>query len=727
VTVVSTVDNSNPPAASAQRWKELVEIVNGARMQYSLKASQTLSDADYDVFFRELVEIEVRYPILVTGDSPTQSVGGNRSELFDPVTHLEPMYSLDNAFSQEELKAWCDRVSGALTNEPRYLCELKIDGLAVDAVYRDGVLVTLATRGDGSTGEDVTINAGFMGSIPKSLSGESIPKLLEVRGEVFYPLAVFDSINIEQTKLGKSLFANPRNAAAGALRQRVDKREREVFQAKGSKREAKVTQDLEAALLRLIGLEFTVHGFGAHDSTVLAQVSSQSEMYERLAQWGLPTTAHAQVHSSFSNVVEFINHFNEHRADVTFDIDGVVVKVNDLVNQDTLGFTSRAPRWAIAYKYPPEVVRTRLLDIEVSVGRTGRVTPYAVMEPVQVAGTTVSMATLHNPFEVERKGILIGDMIYLRKAGEIIPEVMGPVIEERTGSEILFVMPVFCPECGSELAPESQGDKDIRCPNAQGCPAQLRERLFHIGARGALDIEGLGEKAAQALLVSGVVKNESELFDLNAEKLLLSDFFVNARQGNDSVTINKTGETLLTQLEKAKSQPLWRFLVALSIRHVGPTAAKKLARVFGSLESMQAASAEDLSNIDGVGDRIAESIVEFFNSPWRLEILAKWRESGVEFADHGVNLESGSGPLAGKIIVITGSIPGFTRDGAQDAIAALGATVSGSVSKKTDLVVVGEKAGSKADKAQGLGVPTTDAEGFHKLLNGDFEGVLPIL
>ena len=527
--------------------------------------------------------------------------------------------------------------------------------------------------------------------------------------------------------MGKPLFANPRNAAAGALRQRVDKRERELEQAKGSKREAKVAQDLEAAVLRLSGLEFTVHGFGEHDSMVLTGARSQSEVYERLARWGLPVTSHAQVHASFAEVVEFINYFNEHRVEVTFDIDGVVVKVNDLANQVRLGFTSRAPRWAIAYKYPPEVVRTRLIDIEVSVGRTGRVTPYAVMEPVQVAGTTVSMATLHNPFEVSRKGVLIGDMVYLRKAGEIIPEVLGPVLEERTGSEIPFAMPEFCPECGSALGPESEGDKDVRCPNVQDCPAQLRERLFHIGSRGALDIEGLGEKAAQALLVSGVLASEAELFDLTADKLLNCEFFVNSHQEHESVSINKAGEVLLAQLDRAKGQPLWRFLVALSIRHVGPTAAKKISRAFGSVEALQEATVEQLSNVDGVGERIADSIVDFFDTDWRLDIISQWRRAGVSFADEHTDTDPVSSPLTGMTIVITGSIPGFTRDGAQDAIAALGATVSGSVSPKTDLVVVGDKAGSKAEKAQKLGVAITDAAGFHKLLSGDHQSVLPHL
>jgi len=495
-------------------------------------------------------------------------------------------------------------------------------------------------------------------------------------------------------------------------------------EAKTPEREARLSQDLNAAVARLSALQFTVHGFGAHDSEVLSKTRTQSEVYDRLSQWSLPTTSLARVHATFEQVLGYIEYFNDHRSEVSFDIDGVVVKVNGLEDQELLGFTSRAPRWAMAYKYPPEVVRTRLLDIQVSVGRTGRVTPYAVMEPVQVAGTTVSMATLHNPFEVERKGILIGDMIFLRKAGEIIPEVLGPVLEERDGTEVAFVMPELCPECGSRIAPESEGDKDIRCPNAQGCPAQLRERLFHIGSRGALDIEGLGEKAAQALLVSGVISNEAELFDLTAEKLAASSFFVNSHKDSEVAHINKAGETLLAQLQKAKNAPLWRFLVALSIRHVGPTAAKKLAQAFGSLESIEAATMEELSAVDGVGERIAKSIVEFFETPWRRDVVAQWRSAGVEFVDQRSPVEGQTLPLLGKTIVITGSIPGYTREGAQDAIASLGAKVAGSVSKKTDLVVTGEKAGSKADKAQSLGIPTTGIDGFHALLRGDFNGAL---
>ena len=722
------VENSpspNPPPSVLKRWVELVEQINAARIQYSLHTSQFLTDSEYDLLYRELVELEIMFPILVTGDSPTQSVGGNQSDLFDPVIHLEPMYSLDNAFSPNELEAWYDKLCSTLDRNPQLLCELKIDGLAVDAVYRDGDLYSLSTRGDGTTGEDVTLNAGFIPAIPKRLTGESIPSLLEVRGEVFYPIVVFDSINSDQAAIDKPLFANPRNAAAGALRQRVDKRERELNAVRGTKREGKVQREFDSARARLSGLEFTVHGLGAHDSTALRNLRRQSDVYEQLARWGLPTALHAQVHSTYANVIKFIDYYNEHRADVKFDIDGVVVKVNDLEDQITLGFTSRAPRWAIAFKYPPEVVKTRLLDIQVSVGRTGRVTPFAVMEPVHVAGTTVSMATLHNPFEVERKGVLIGDIVYLRKAGEIIPEILGPVIEERTGAEKPFVMPQLCPECGSELGAENEGDKDIRCPNVQGCPAQLRERLFHIGSRGALDIEGLGEKAAQALLHSGVLINESGLFDLTSKDLLMCDFFVNSHKENAPATINKAGETLLAQLEIAKNQPLWRFLVALSIRHVGPTAAKKLAQQFGSLTSIESATIEELSSVDGVGERIAESVVEFFNTEWRRDVVRAWREAGVSFADRVGESDSIAGPLIGQTIVITGSIPGFTRDGAQDAIAALGASISGSVSKKTNLVIVGDKAGSKADKALSLGVRTTDVQGFHDLLNGKYESVLP--
>jgi DNA ligase (NAD+) len=710
---------ASPPQRAHKRWIELVDQINHARVQYSLEAAQTLSDAEYDTLFKELVALEDQYPLLVTGDSPTQSVGGHNSELFDPVTHLQPMYSLDNAFSDEEMTSWMDRISSILGSFPSLLCELKIDGLAVDAVYRNGNLESLATRGDGTTGEDVTVNSLLIASVPQRLEGKKIPEILEVRGEVFYPLVAFDSINEEQARAGKPLFANPRNAAAGALRQRLDKREREFHAARGTKREERLASELNAARLRLSELEFIVHGIGAHSDMNLV---SQSGTYTILQAMGLPTSSHFSVENSPEKVLKFIRDRNESRSSVDFDIDGVVVKVDNFDQQDQLGFTSRAPRWAIAYKYPPEVVRTRLINIEVSVGRTGRVTPYAVMTPVQVAGTTVSMATLHNPFEVQRKGILIGDVVFLRKAGEIIPEVLGPVIEERTGAERAFVMPTACPECGAPLAPEAEGDKDIRCPNARGCPAQLRERLFHVGSRGGLDIEGLGEKSAQALLESGIVINEGDIFNLTSDQLLASSFFTrDPHKGEVGPQLNEAGATLLAQLELAKKQPLWRFLVALSIRHVGPTAAKKLAKEFGSLTAIQAATESELSAVDGIGERIAASIRDFFSQDWHREIIQKWTDAGVTFADIQVTV---TGPLEGKTIVITGSIPGHTRDSAQDALTELGAHVSGSVSAKTDLVVAGDKAGSKAAKARSLGIPITGPSGFVKLTYGDFEAAL---
>lgn len=713
--------SSSPPDRVQERWVELVDRINHARVQYSLDATQTLSDAEYDTLFRELVGLEEQYPLLITGDSPTQSVGGYSSELFDPVTHLEPMYSLDNVFNVDEMTAWMDRITSTLGSFPELLCELKIDGLAVDAVYRRGHLESLATRGDGTTGEDVTANSILIASIPQRLKGKKPPAVLEVRGEVFYPLAAFDSINQEQAKVGKPLFANPRNAAAGALRQRLDKREREWISAQGTKREARLESELKAARQRLSALQFTVHGIGAHSELNLV---SQSDTYKVLKAMGLPTSEHFSVENSPGDVLAFIQERNESRSSVDFDIDGVVAKVDQFNQQRELGFTSRAPRWAIAYKYPPEVVRTRLLDIRVSVGRTGRVTPYAVMEPVQVAGTTVSMATLHNPFEVERKGILIGDVIFLRKAGEIIPEVLGPVIEERTGSERAFVMPGNCPECGTELAPESEGDKDIRCPNARSCPAQLRERLFHLGSRGGLDIEGLGEKSARALLESQIVTNEGDIFNLTESNLLTSPFFTrDPHKGEQGPQLNEAGVTLLSQLHLAKEQPLWRFLVALSIRHVGPTVAKKLAKEFGSLSAIEAATESDLSEVDGIGDRIAHSLREYFEQDWHQDIIHKWIAAGVTFIDPTAKTE---GPLTGKTIVITGSLPGFTRDSAQESLSELGATISGSVSAKTDLVVAGDKAGSKAAKARTLGIPITGARGFELLTRGDFQAALSI-
>ncbi len=719
------------PQQARTRWAELVDAINRARVEYYQADAPTLADVEYDALYRELEGLEQQWPQLVSGESPTQTVGGQRAEMFEPVEHLQRLYSLDNAFSTDELTAWLDRVEKGLGHLPELLCELKIDGLAVDAVYVDGRLRSLATRGDGRVGEDVTYNAAYIASVPQRLvsaSGRPVPRLLEVRGEVFLPVADFERINSENLDAGLAAFANPRNAAAGGLRQRIDRREAELASARSTAREggrsdakiARMAAELARALARLNALQLTVHGIGAVDGVVITR---QSEGYEVLGDLGLPVSSRAKVHPTAEGALEFIEYYGEHRHDVEHEIDGVVIKVDRLDEQDQLGETSRAPRWAIAYKYPPEVVRTRLLDIQVNVGRTGRVTPFAVMQPVRVAGSTVSMATLHNAFEVERKGVLIGDMVFLRKAGDVIPEVLGPVLEARDGSERAFVMPTVCPDCGTPLRPEKEGDKDIRCPNARSCPAQMRERLFHMASRGALDIEGLGYKAAVALLDCGLVADEGDVFLLTGDDLLRCPFFTREPGKDESgPQLSENAKGMLANLDVARRQPLWRVLVALSIRHVGPTAAQGLARRFVSLEAIAGASVDDLATTDGVGQIIAEAVVDWFGVDWHRDIVDKWARGGLRMADDVV--EVGPQPLAGVTVVITGSLEGFTRDSAAAAVTDLGGKVASSVSKKTDLVVAGENAGSKYDKAMGLGVPITGLDGFTALLEHGLDAAL---
>ena len=735
---------TNPPIGSSgtavvpdearARWADLAELVDDARRRYYIDDAPTLSDDEYDRAYRDLVELEQQYPELASADSPTQSVGGARSEMFEPVEHLQRLLSLDNAFSADDVVAWAARVEGALGELPALLCELKVDGLAVDIVYENGRLRSLATRGDGRVGEDVTLNSRYIPAIPAELTGGTaahpIPPLVEVRGEVFFPVVEFEALNDEMLALGLPAFANPRNAGAGSLRQRVDRREEEVALAttkvdearsagRGVERAdtalARVVADRDRAINRLRRLQLVVHGVGewqGHEPT------TQSEAYEALRGWGLPTSDRARVVEGLAAVQEFIDYYGEHRHDVEHEIDGVVVKVDDLSLQGRLGSTSRAPRWAIAYKYPPEVVRTRLLDIRVSVGRTGRVTPFAYMEPIRVAGSTVSMATLHNASEVKRKGVLIGDLVFLRKAGDVIPEVIGPVVDERTGNERAFVMPTVCPECGTALAPEKEGDADLRCPNQRSCPAQLRERLFHVGSRGALDIEGLGYQAATALLTDGLLVDEGGLFHLTADDLLRSDFFTKAAKGATSEGRELTAGAvkLLEQLPLAASRPLWRVLVALSIRHVGPTAAQALAREIPDLDRIAIAPPDELAAVDGVGAIIAESIHEWFAVDWHRDIVAAWREAGVTMAEEVT--DTGPRPLEGLTLVITGTLPTLTRDAATEAIQAAGGKVTGSVSKKTSYVVVGDNPGSKAEKAEALGVAILDEAGLHNLLEG---------
>ena len=721
-----------PPAARAE-YDRLVTELETHRERYYLLDAPTISDDEYDRLELRLREIEVTYPSLVRGDSPSQTVGGARSEMFEPVEHLQRLYSLDNAFSSEELGAWALRIEQSLGDVPALLCELKVDGLAVDLIYRDGLLASLATRGDGRTGEDVTYNAQFIGAIPPLLSaseqGPALPSLLEVRGEVYFPVAAFDEINRHLLDIGRSPFANPRNAAAGTLRQRIDRRQEEVARVtrqweevnnRGGSierfpaRVARLEEDLNRALSQLRGLQLVVHGVG---SIVGFEPLRQSQSYDAMSSWGLPTSSLAEVQDSLPDVERYIAYYGEHRHDVEHEIDGVVVKVDDMRLQDRLGTTSRAPRWAIAFKYPAEVVTTTLEDIRVNVGRTGRVTPYGVMTPVRVAGSTVQLATLHNAHEVERKGVLIGDRVFLRKAGDVIPEIIGPVVESRDGSERPFVMPKRCPECATRLAPEKEEDADIRCPNTRTCPAQLRERLFHVAGRGAFDIEGLGYKAAMALLECGLVVDEGDLFALTAADLRRCAFFTRAPDGGDS-ELSTNASLLLSQLERARDRPLWRVLVALSIRHVGPTAAQELAAAFGSIDAISAASAAELAAVEGVGPIIADAVSQWFGVDWHRTIIERWRVAGVRLIDPEP-VDTAPGTLTGITIVVTGTLAGFTRESAQAAVKAAGGKVAGTVSKKTDFLVAGGSAGSKYDKAVALGVPILDELAFLRLLAGD--------
>ncbi len=729
-----------------------------------------VSDAEYDAMLRRLEELERLHPELQSQDSPTQTVGGRaETTMFAPVEHAERMLSLDNVFSIEEFEAWAAKAERDSGRAVRFLCELKIDGLAINLRYEKGVLVSAATRGDGVVGEDVTANLQYIPSIPRQLAGTGHPDLVEVRGEVFIPVAEFDKLNALQASLRERVvedarqkwearggigdfdeqkaadsgvrrfasFANPRNAASGGLRQQLDK---------------KSGLELEAGQARLASLRMYVHGIGAWQNP---PVASQSETYGLLSGWGLPTSPHFRVVESASEAAAFIEHWGAHRHDIEHEIDGIVVKVDELALHAELGATSRAPRWAIAYKYPPEQVNTRLLDIVVSVGRTGRATPFAVMAPVLVSGSVVRQATLHNQDVVKAKGVLIGDTVVLRKAGDVIPEVLGPVTELRDGSEREFVMPANCPECGTPLAPSKEGDIDLRCPNARSCPAQVRGRVEHVGSRGGLDIEVLGEVTAAALTqplhpsVPPLV-TEAKLFGLTIDDLVPIEVEVRDREtglptgkvdspfrrkrdvkrdgeGESEYVPSANALSLVENLELAKTKPLWRILVSLSIRHVGPVAARALADYFGSLDAIRAASRDELAAVVGVGGIIADALIAWFEVDWHREIVETWQADGVQLSTPGHPgpgaAGTADGPLAGLTVVATGTIEGYSREGAQEAIIQAGGKAAGSVSKKTDYVVAGPGAGSKLGKAEELGIPILDAAQFAVLLEKGPEGL----
>ena len=662
---------------------ELINEIRDHQFKYYVLDQPTITDAQFDELLRKLQVLEEKNPELRESDSPTQHVGGGFSTQFEQRDHIEKMMSLDNVFDLAELESWFDRVEKDIS-DPTYLCEVKVDGLAINLTYENGQLIRGLTRGNGVTGEDVTLNVKTIKNLPHILKGDTIPTLIEIRGEVFFPIAAFNELNDSLEESGKQLFANPRNGAAGSLRQK----------------DPRVTASRP--------LSVVVHGVGAKEGI---SFDSQSGAYGELKKLGLPTSDRFKVCGTRKEVEKFIQHYADHRHDVEHEIDGVVIKVDSLSQQQQLGFTSRAPKWAIAYKYPPEEVTTKLLDIKVSVGRTGRVTPFAFMEPVKVAGSTVTNATLHNAEEIVRKGVLIGDTVVIRKAGDVIPEVLGPVLDKRTGKETAFVMPSHCPECGSELRAMTEGDVDIRCPNTQSCPAQLRERIYYIGSRAALDIDVLGYEAAVALLDSKIISDESDLFDLTADKLATSEFFTK-KDGTPAANVEK----LLAALDEAKTRPLWRTLVALSIRHVGPTAAQGLSAALGSMDAISKATAAELAEVDGVGQIIADSIVEWFSVDWHQEIVKKWKDAGVRMINEPAQVLPQT--LAGLTFVVTGGLESFSRDGISETIVAHGGKAASAVSKKTDYVLVGSDPGSKLAKAQELGVPVIDEAKFKDLLAG---------
>ncbi|MDT0402131.1 MULTISPECIES: NAD-dependent DNA ligase LigA [Streptomyces] len=708
-------ETTSVPAEAREQHARLAEQIEEHRFRYYVNDAPVISDADFDRLLRELEALEEEHPELRTPDSPTQKVAGAYETEFTSVEHPSRMLSLDNTFNDDDLAAWVERIHRELgTQKYHFLCELKVDGLAVNLTYERGRLVRAATRGDGRTGEDITPNVRTIAEIPDRLRGDEVPDLVEIRGEVYFPMEEFQGLNARRVAAGEKPYANPRNSAAGSLRQK----------------DPKVTATLP--------LHMVVHGIGTLEG--FSGLTRLSGAYDLLKTWGLPTSPHNRVVEDLAGVREFIANYGENRHSVAHEIDGVVVKLDEIPLQGRLGSTSRAPRWAIAYKYAPEEVNTRLLNIRVGVGRTGRVTPYAQVEPVTVAGSEVEFATLHNQDVVKAKGVLIGDTVVLRKAGEVIPEILGPVADLRDGSERAFVMPAECPECGTALRPMKEGDVDLRCPNARACPAQLRERLFYLAGRKALDIEHFGYVAAAALTrplepAEPPLRDEGDLFDLTLEQLLPIKAYVldqdsglpkrDPKTGEEKIATvfaNQEGEprknavAMLANIAAAKERPLARVLTGLSIRHVGPVAAEALAREFRSVDRIEQATEEELAGTEGVGGIIAASLKQWFAEDWHREIIRKWRAAGVRMEEERSGEDEGPRPLEGLTVVVTGTLEKFTRDGAKEALQRQGAKVTGSVSKKTSFVVVGDNPGTKYDKAMQLKVPVLDEDGFGVLL-----------
>ncbi len=692
-----------PPEVAARAAELRALIVRNNELYHVLDAPE-IPDAEYDLLVVELRQLEADHPALATPDSPTQTVGAAPSGLFAEVRHRVPMMSLDNAFDEAELRAWAERLR---RQDPEldletlaFSCEPKVDGVAMSLTYERGRFVQAATRGDGVTGEDVTANVATVSDVPKELAGKGgpYPRVLEVRGEIYMPVAEFEAMNKRQADAGGRLFVNPRNSAAGALRQK----------------------DPNVTATR--PLHFWAYQVGVVEGAPARSTwpsSTQTGTLARLARAGFPVSPDARRLDGMSAVVDRCRELAEVRHDLAYEIDGVVIKVDGLALHQVLGATSRAPRWAIAFKFPPEERTTKLLDIMVSIGRTGRATPFARLEPVFVGGSTVGVATLHNEDQVAAKDVRPGDLVIVRKAGDVIPEVVGPVPGVPARRKAKWKFPASCPSCGEPLV-RLPGESDTYCTNID-CPAQRVQRISHYAARSAMDIEGLGEERVLQLVGAGFVNDAADLYDLTVEQLVTLERFGAVSAGN-----------LVAAVDASRRQPLSRLLVALGIRHVGPTVARAVARALGSLEAVEAATAEELAAVDGVGGIIAASLAEFLSADTNVAVVRRLRQAGVNTAEPGAAGSAGGGAgaagapeqtLAGKAVVVTGAVPGYTREGAEEAIMARGGTSPGSVSKKTFAVVVGDAPGaSKLKKADELGVPTVAAASFEALLE---RGELP--